>query len=219
MAHSSTKPLGQKPLKLGVLVSGSGRTLQNFVDQIAAGQLNATVATVIGSRPGLQGVERAAGAGLPHHVVDRKSNSTISEFSQKVFAILDAAEVDLICMAGWLCLLDIPKKYHGRIMNIHPSLLPSFGGKGMFGHHVHEAVLAHGCKISGCTVHFVDAAYDNGPIILQRTCPVHDTDTADDLATRVFEQETLAFPEAIKLFAEGRLSLKGRVVCVAASNR
>lgn len=209
MANASSKPL-----RLGVLVSGSGRTLQNFIDLIAADQLPATVATVIGSRPGLLGVQRAADAGLPNHVVDRKQIGSIAEFSRQVFEILDEAQVDLICLAGWLCLLDIPPHYAGRIMNIHPSLLPSFGGKGMFGHHVHEAVIAHGCKISGCTVHFVDAAYDNGPIILQRSCPVYDTDTADDLANRVFEQETLAFPEAIRLFHAGKLSVRGRMVSI-----
>jgi folate-dependent phosphoribosylglycinamide formyltransferase PurN len=94
-------------------------------------------------------------------------------------------------------------------MNIHPALLPSFGGKGMFGHHVHQAVINHGCKVSGCSVHFLDNSYDTGPIILQRTCPVLDDDTADTLAARVFEQETIAYPEAIRLFAQGRLKIEG----------
>jgi len=100
------------------------------------------------------------------------------------------------------------------MMNIHPALLPSFGGKGMYGHHVHEAVLAHGCKVSGCTVHFVDGQYDNGPIILQRACPVLDDDTPQTLAARVFEEEKLAYPEAIQLFAQGRLRIDGRRVRV-----
>jgi folate-dependent phosphoribosylglycinamide formyltransferase PurN len=100
------------------------------------------------------------------------------------------------------------------MMNIHPALLPSFGGKGMFGHHVHEAVLAHGCKVSGCTVHFVDEQYDAGPIIVQRACPVLEGDTAQTLAARVFEEEKIAYPEAIRLFAEDRLRLEGRVVRV-----
>ena len=106
-------------------------------------------------------------------------------------------------------------------MNIHPALLPSFGGKGMYGHHVHEAVLAHGCKVSGCTVHFVDNTYDTGPIIVQRTCPVLEGDTPDTLAARVFEQEKLAYPEAIRLFAAGRLQLDGQRVNIlpAVTNR
>src|SRR5262245_7485954 len=117
-------------------------------------------------------------------------------------------------MGGFLKLWTIPERWRGRVMNIHPALLPSFGGKGMHGRHVHEAVLAAGCKVSGCTVHFVDATYDTGPIILQRTCPVLEDDTLESLAGRVFEEEKLAYPEAIRLFAEGRLSVEDRRVRV-----
>src|SRR5262249_33961279 len=102
-----------------------------------------------------------------------------------------------------------------RVMNIHPALLPCFGGKGMFGHHVHEAVLAHGCKVSGCTVHFVDADYDAGPIIIQRTCVVAEDDSPETLAARVFEEEKIAYPQAIGLFASGRLKIVGRRVQVS----
>jgi phosphoribosylglycinamide formyltransferase 1 len=201
------------PLDLAVLVSGSGTTLQNLVDCIAAGTLNARIRLVIGSRPGLLGVRRAESAGIPTSVVDRRSFADCASFSREVFGHVDRAGVGLICLAGWLCLLDIPPRYAGRAMNIHPALLPSpFGGRGMFGHHVHEAVLAHGCKVSGCTVHFVDAAYDTGPIILQRTCIVAENDTPELLAKRVFEQEKIAYPEAIRLFAEGRLAIDGRRV-------
>jgi len=199
-----------------VLLSGSGTTLQNLLDRITAGQLNARIKSVIASRPNLVGTERAIKAHLPSHVVDRKQYTTCTAFSDAVFAVVDKAEVDLVVLAGWLCLLELPARYHGRAMNIHPALLPSFGGRGMFGHHVHQAVLDHGCKVSGCTVHFLDNAYDTGPIILQRTCPVLDDDTADTLAVRVFEQETLAYPEAIRLFAQGRLKIDGRRVRVTA---
>ena len=202
----------QKDLNLGVLVSGSGRTLQNFVDLIAAGQLPAKVSVVVGSRPGLVGIERAAQARIPHFVGNRKECANVEAFSKPVFSLLDDAGVDLVCMAGWLSLLDIPEKYNGRILNIHPALLPSFGGHGMYGHHVHDAVLKAGCKVSGCTVHFVDATYDTGPIVLQRTCPVLDDDTPDTLAARVFEEEKVAYPEAIRLFAAGRLKIEGRRV-------
>ncbi|MCJ7778959.1 MAG: hypothetical protein MUP16_11690, partial [Sedimentisphaerales bacterium] len=118
---------------------------------------------------------------------------------------LVAANVDLVVQGGWLCLWKIPPRYETRVMNIHPALLPSFGGEGMWGHHVHEAVLAAGCKISGCTVHFCSNEYDKGPIILQRSCPVKNDDSPETLAARVFEQECIAYPQAIKLFAEDKL--------------
>jgi phosphoribosylglycinamide formyltransferase 1 len=203
------------PLDLAVLVSGSGTTLQNLIEAIQAGTLPARIRLVIGSRPGLLGVQRAESAGIPTAVVDRRSFADCASFSREVFAHVDRAGVGLVCLAGWLCLLDLPPHYAGRMMNIHPALLPSpFGGRGMFGRHVHEAVLAHGCKVSGCTVHFVDAAYDTGPIILQRTCVVAEDDTPDKLAKRVFEQEKIAYPEAIRLFAGGRLTIDGRRVHV-----
>jgi len=201
-------------LRLAVLLSGSGTTLQNMVDQIKAGTLDASVELVIGSREGLKGIDRAKAAGLKHLVFPRKQYPDVPSYSRDVFGAIDSAGADLICLAGWLCLLDIPARYAGRMMNIHPALLHSFGGKGMYGHHVHEAVLAHGCKVSGCTVHFVDNTYDTGPIILQRTCPVMEQDTPDTLAARVFEQERIAYPEAIRLFAAGRLKIEGRTVKV-----
>lgn len=201
-------------LQLAVLVSGSGTTLQNLLDQIAAFRLDARVALVIGSRPDLPGLERARRAGIESVVVDRRAFPACAEFSNRVFDLCAHARVDLVCLAGWLCLLDLPRDFVGRTMNIHPALLPSFGGKGMFGRKVHEAVLAHGCKVSGCTVHFVDSSYDTGPIIIQRTCPVLENDTADTLAHRVFEEEKVAYPQAIRLFQQGRLRIEGRRVRV-----
>lgn len=203
------------PLKLAVLVSGSGTTLQNLIERIAAGALpEAQIAIVIGSRPDLLGLRRAADAKLMNFVVDRKSLADVATFSRQVFSLCDDAGVDLVVLAGWLCLLELPERYAGRVMNIHPALLPSFGGHGMYGSKVHAAVIAHGCKVSGCTVHFVDGQYDNGPIIAQRVCPVLDDDTPATLAARVFEEEKLAYPEAIRLFAQGRLSVDGRRVRV-----
>src|SRR5687768_2984350 len=205
-----------KPLNLAVLVSGSGTTLQNLIGQIDAGALpDARIAIVIGSRPELRGLQRAADAKLMNFVVDRKSFADVASFSKAVFALCDDAGVDLVVLAGWLCLLDLPDKYAGRVMNIHPALLPSpFGGTGMYGAKVHEAVISHGCKVSGCTVHFVDAQYDNGPIIVQRVCDVRDDDTPQTLAARVFEEEKIAYPQAIRLFAQGRLKIDGRRVRV-----
>lgn len=189
--------------------------MQNLIDQIAAGELDARIAVVIGSKPELKALQRAADAKIMNFAVDRKSFSSVAEFSKAVFALCDDAGVDLVCLAGWLCLLELPEKYAGKVMNIHPALLPSFGGKGMFGHHVHEAVLAHGCKVSGCTVHMVDGEYDAGPIVVQRVCEVAEDDTPDTLAARVFEQEKIAYPQAIRLFAEGRLTIEGRRVRIA----
>ncbi len=172
---------------------------------------------VIGSRPGLKGIERAADAKIMNFIVDRSGYDDLSKFSKQVFSLCDDADIDLICLGGWLCLLDIPPKYAGRVMNIHPALLPSFGGKGMYGRRVHQAVLDHGCKLSGCTVHFVDATYDTGPIILQRACVVLDDDTADTLAHRVFEEEKAAYPQAIALFQAGLLKVDRRRVSVLAA--
>jgi phosphoribosylglycinamide formyltransferase-1 len=203
------------PLRLAVLVSGSGTTLQNILDEIAAGQLNAHVELVIGSKPDLLGVQRAVDAMVPTSVVARKDFADVATFAEAVWSQIDAAKVDLVCFAGWLCLLPIPQRYIGRVINIHPSLLPCFGGKGMYGQKVHEAVLNHGCKVSGCTVHFVDDQYDNGPIVLQRPCEVRDDDTPQTLAARVFEQEKVAYPQAIRLFGEGRISFDGRRVRVS----
>ena len=199
-------------LKLAVLVSGSGTTLQNLLDAIRAGTLNASVDIVIGSKPDLKGLERAADAKVMNFVVERSAYEDCASFSKQVFTLIDDAGVDLVCLGGWLCLLDIPERYAGKVMNIHPALLPSFGGKGMYGRRVHQAVLDHGCKVSGCTVHFVDASYDTGPIISQRTCAVLDDDTAETLAARVFEEEKIAYPEAVGLFQAGRLKVDGRRV-------
>ena len=200
------------PIKLAVLLSGSGTTLQNLLDEISAGRLDASVEIVIGSKPGLKGLERAAAAKVMNFAVERSGFDNVAAFSKAVFGLIDDAEVDLVCLAGWLCLLDVPETYAARVMNVHPALLPSFGGKGMYGKKVHQAVLDHGCKVSGCTVHFVDASYDTGPIIVQRTCPVMDDDTAESLATRVFDEEKIAYPEAIRLYQQGRLQVAGRRV-------
>jgi formyltetrahydrofolate-dependent phosphoribosylglycinamide formyltransferase len=200
------------PLRIAVLLSGGGRSLQNLIDLRAQNQLPIDIPLVIASKPNLGGLDRARNANIPTQIVTRTQHASLPAFSQKIFSLCDEAKVDLIVLAGWLCLLELPDRYCGRAMNIHPALLPSFGGKGMFGHHVHQAVIDHGCKISGCTVHFLDNTYDTGPIILQRPCPVLDDDTPDVLARRVFEEELIAYPEAIKLFAEGRLKTEGRRV-------
>ncbi len=204
--------MASSPLSLAILISGSGTTLQNLVDHIRTGQLDARVAVVIGSKAGLKGLKRAAEAKLPNFVVDRRSFDDVASFSKQVFSLIDDAGAELVCLAGWLCLLEIPPKYAGRVMNIHPALLPAFGGKGMYGPKVHQAVLDYGCKVSGCTVHFLDATYDTGPIIVQRCCDVRDDDTAESLANRVFAEEKQAYPQAIRLYQSGELNIEGRRV-------
>ena len=207
-------PTDQKPIQLGILLSGGGRTMMNLLTQINAGKLNAQIILVISSRTNIAGVEKAKAAGLNVKVVRRGDYPDVESFSRVIAAQLKAAKVDLVVQAGWLCLWHIPEAYKNRVMNIHPALLPSFGGQGMWGHHVHEAVLKAGCKVSGCTVHFCTNKYDEGPIIIQRCCPVQENDTPDTLAERVFEQECIAYPEAIRLFAAGKLMVDGRAVCI-----
>ncbi len=204
----------QKPIRLGVLISGGGTTLLNILEYIKQGRLNAEVALVISSRSTVAGIERAKNAGLDVKIIRKKDHSDIDELSKRIEDKLFAANVDLIVQGGWLCLWKIPDRYENRVMNIHPALLPSFGGQGMWGHHVHEAVLKAGCKVSGCTVHFCTNEYDKGPIIVQRACQVKDDDTPDTLAARVFEQECIAYPQAIRLFAEGKLLVQNGVVKV-----
>jgi len=203
-----------KPIRLGVLISGGGTTLINILEYIRQGRLNAKVAVVISSRSTVAGVEKAKNAGLDVKIVRKKDYPDIDEFSRRIEDELAAANVDLVVQGGWLCLWKIPDRYENRVMNIHPALLPSFGGQGMWGHYVHEAVLKAGCKISGCTVHFCSNEYDKGPIIVQRACQVKDDDTPETLAARVFEQECIAYPQAIKLFAEGKLLIENGVVKV-----
>lgn len=203
------------PLKLAVFVSGGGTTLQNLLDRSSAGTLAAKVVLVVASRADAYGLERAELANMPTALIGRKSYADAAAFSAANFAAVRAAGAQLVCLAGYLQRLTIPPDFRHRVMNIHPSLLPAFGGPGMYGHHVHEAVLARGVKVSGCTVHFADDEYDSGPIIVQLTVPVLDVDTPDTLAERVFYAECEAYPEAIELFRQGRLRVEGRCVRIA----
>jgi phosphoribosylglycinamide formyltransferase 1 len=202
------------PLRIAVLLSGSGTTLQNLLDQSTDGRLPAKVVHVVSNRVDALGLMRAEVAGVPTTVVERKTCSSRAEFSQRIFDACRAAAAELVCMGGFLQLVEIPPDFMGRVFNIHPSLIPAFSGKGFHGRHVHEAALAMGVKVSGCTIHFADNEYDHGPIVLQRVVPVLDDDTPEVLAARIFEQECEAYPEAIQLFADGRLQIEGRRVRV-----
>jgi phosphoribosylglycinamide formyltransferase-1 len=194
-----------------VLLSGSGRSLENFVLESRAGRLPGALVLAIASTPTAGGLERAARLGVPARVIEGKT----AELTARVFAACDEAKADLVCLAGWLRLLrPIPESWKGRVLNIHPALLPSFAGKGFYGDRVHEAVLESGVKVTGCTVHFCDDEYDHGPIVSQRVCPVLDTDDVHSLAARVFEEEKIAYPEAVRLFHAGRLRVEGRRVSV-----
>jgi len=209
---NSAAQTNKQAVRLGVLISGGGTTLMNILEYINQGRLNAKVAVTISSRSTVAGIERAKNAGLNVKIIRKKDYPDIDDFSKCIEEELIAANVDLVVQGGWLCLWKIPPRYENRVMNIHPALLPSFGGKGMWGHHVHEAVLAAGCKVSGCSVHFCTNEYDKGPIIVQRACEVKDDDTPDTLAARVFEQECIAYPQAIEIFAEGRIIVQDNKV-------
>ena len=191
-----------RQLRLGVLISGGGTTLENLAQVIARRELDAQIVCVIASNAKCFGIARANRLGLPVFVITRRESGNDAEFSRRIAARLREHRVDLALMAGFLSLWQIPEDFERRVMNIHPALLPKFGGQGMHGHHVHEAVLAAGEKESGCTVHFADNRYDAGPVILQRRVPVLSGDTAETLAKRVFEQECVAYPEAIRRFGE-----------------
>jgi phosphoribosylglycinamide formyltransferase-1 len=204
-------------IRLAVFLSGNGATLQNLLDRIADGRLAAKAVLVVSNNANAFGLVRAENASVPTAVVDRKACASREDFSRQLFDLCREHQANLVCLAGFLQLIYIPDDFQGRVMNIHPALIPAFCGKGYYGHHVHEAVLAYGCKITGCTVHFADNQYDHGPIILQRPVPVLDNDSSDSLSARVFEQECEAYPEAISLFSEGRLQIEGRRVRILKS--
>jgi phosphoribosylglycinamide formyltransferase-1 len=198
--------------RLAVLLSGNGTTLQNLLDRIHAGTLPAEIVCVVSSNPQAYGLTRAQQAGIPTAYVRRKACASAEEFGERVFTYLRDSRADLVCMAGFLQLLPIPDDFKNRVLNIHPALIPAFCGKGFHGLHVHQSALEAGVKVSGCTVHFADNEYDHGHIVLQRVVPVLDDDTPETLAARVFAAECAAYPEAIRLFAAGRLRIEGRRV-------
>lgn len=192
-----------EPLRMAVLISGSGRTLANLIDRQAAGRLAGRVELVIASRGDIRGVEIGRQAGIPTTIIPREHADTTC-WSESIFDRCRSAGIDLVVMAGFLHLLAIPDDFVERVINIHPSLLPDFGGRGFYGMHVHQAVLAAGRHESGCTVHMVDQEYDHGRVLLQRRVPVLPEDTPETLAARVFAAELEALPEAIHRLAVAR---------------
>jgi phosphoribosylglycinamide formyltransferase-1 len=186
---------------IAVLFSGGGRTIINLLDCIENGTLDATVTLAIASRAGIVGIEKLTARGI-EVAVARTENESATEGDLRVQSWLNEERPDLICLCGYLRLLTIEPWMENKIINIHPSLLPKFGGKGMYGMSVHEAVLTQGELESGCTVHYVDTQYDHGPNILQRICPVLPDDSPQILADRVFELECEAYPVAIQMASE-----------------
>lgn len=206
----------QGELRVGVLLSGRGRgsNLQAILDACREGRVPARVVVVVSTTEGAPALERAARAGVESIFVDPEECADASALDRKLAEILAARGVQLVALAGYMRLLgpDFLRRFLRRVMNIHAGLLPCFGGRGFYGRRVHEAVLASGARFSGATVHFADEEYDHGPIILQAVVPVEDDDTPETLAARVLEQEHRLYPEAIRLFAEGRLEIRGRRV-------
>lgn len=191
------------PLPIAVLISGGGTTLRNLIGQQSEGTLPVEIRLVISSNPAATGLKFAAEAGIPTRIVERKACDSPAAFSEAIFGSCRAAGVQLVVMGGFLKHALIPADFENRVINIHPSLIPAFCGKGMYGQKVHEAVLQAGATESGCTVHFVDNQYDHGPVILQRRVPVIPGDTPQLLAARVFAAECEALPEAIRQLATG----------------
>lgn len=189
---------------LGILCSGRGSNMQSIMAAIKSGQIKAEIGIVLTDKPEARALQVASEAGIKSVCVNRKACASQQEFEEKLVAELKAANVTLVVLAGFMRILSpyFVDAYRHQILNIHPSLLPSFGGA-----HAHRDVLAYGTKVSGCTIHFVDEGMDHGPIILQDTVPVLDGDTEETLAARVLEKEHILYPKAIELFVDGRLEL------------
>ena len=186
------------PLRVAVLLSGSGTSLENLFEQIEQRGLPARVVCVIASKENAGGLARAEKRGVPAVAIARKKYADTKSFNDAIHAELAKHDVQLVACLGFLSIFEPRERYRGRAINVHPALIPAFSGKGMYGHHVHEAVLARGCKVTGATVHFVDDEYDHGPILAQRAIEVRDDDTPETLAARVQAVERELLPEVIR---------------------
>jgi formyltetrahydrofolate-dependent phosphoribosylglycinamide formyltransferase len=207
--------LNTPALRLAVLLSGSGSTLENFFVRRERGELPVEFAGVIASKPEAYGLERARRRGVPAFAVERRAHPDERVFNDALHRVLDRLGADLVACAGFLSRFELRGKWEGRALNVHPALIPAFCGKGFYGERVHRAVLAAGVRLSGATVHFCDDEYDHGPIVLQEAVPVLSGDDPHSLARRVAALERELYPRAIRLFAEGRLRIDGRRVEIA----
>ena len=199
------------PLRLAVLLSGNGTSLENLCEQIDSGALSAEIAVVVSSKPDAFGLERARRRGIPAISVPRRQYASVDHFNDALHEALAPFKPDLVALLGFLSLFQLRDLYNERVINVHPALIPAFSGQGYYGHRVYDAVLESGVKITGATVHFTDDEYDNGPIILQEAVAVRESDTAESLAERVTAVERRLVPEAIRLIAEARIKVEGRV--------
>ena len=195
----------REPLRVAVLLSGSGTSLENLFEHIEQRALPARVVCVIASKETAGGLARAEKRGVPAIAIPRKKFADTRAFNDALHAELAKHDVQLVACLGFLSIFEPRERYRGRAINVHPALIPAFSGKGMYGRHVHEAVLARGVKITGATVHFVDDEYDHGPILLQRAVEVRDDDTPETLAARVQAVERELVPEVVREIAEGRV--------------
>ena len=203
-------------VKIGVLVSGGGTNLQQLIDAQARGELGGgRIVTVISSKPGVYALERAKNAGIEAVTLSRRDYPDVDAYSQALIDALREREAELVVLSGFLTITSdsFVRAFPNRVMNVHPALLPAFGGKGFYGLHVHEAVLGRGCKLTGATVHFANEVCDGGPIILQRAVEVKEGDTPESLQKRVMEEaEWKLLPKAVALFCEGRLRVENGIV-------
>jgi formyltetrahydrofolate-dependent phosphoribosylglycinamide formyltransferase len=201
-------------LRVAFLLSGSGTTLENLLRHADVGQVPVEVVLVLSDRPGVKGLDRARARGIATAVVERKAYREQGAFDAAVEQAVRPHAPDLVVMGGFLSLWRLPSDLRGRVLNVHPTLLPAFGGKGCYGERLHRAVLEAGVKVSGCTVHFVDDEYDHGPIVAQAVVVVEEEDTPETLAHRVQDAERRLYPACVRLYAEGRLVVEGRRVRV-----
>ena len=205
------------PLRVAVLLSGNGTSLENLLEHIESGDVPAEVAVVISSKANAYGLERARKHGIPAVLVARKDHASLDVFNDALHAALEPHDVDLVALLGFLSLFQLRGRYEGRALNVHPALIPAFSGSGFYGRRVYDAVLAAGVKVTGATVHFVDDEYDHGPILLQESVAVEAGDTPDSLAARVTAVERRLVPRAIRLIAERRVEIKDGVTRISDS--
>ncbi|QDU76529.1 Phosphoribosylglycinamide formyltransferase [Bremerella volcania] len=208
----------ENPLKIAVLISGGGTTLRNLLERIREDQLPLEVVLVVSSSSQAKGMAYAEEANIPCQFITVAQHPDKADFSQAIFQACREKEVELVVMGGFLKQIAVPEDFVNRVVNIHPSLIPAFCGAGFYGIRVHTAVIEHGAKVSGCTVHFVDDHYDHGPIIAQSVVEVFPSDQPADLAARVFDAECQIYPATIAAIAEGRVSVRGRQVTVQPTN-
>ena len=213
-----SSPAASGSFRFGILLSGKGRgsNMQALIDAAGDGRIPGSAALVVSTSPGAPALERAQAAGVPTRLIPADDFEAPEALDTALADAFQEAGAQLICLAGYMRLLGTAflSRFPRGVINIHPGLLPAFGGQGFYGRRVHETVLAYGAKLTGVTVHLVDEEYDHGPIILQRAVSVEDDDTVETLAARVLAEEHRSYPDAVRLFAQGRLRIEGRRVRV-----